>query len=125
MTGVMTTIDRPSQSAGARVASLMPQQRVCEAVASRRLVGIWYDQGGWRLVEAFVHGWTAEGFELLGAFQCDGNSESGCPTGWKTFFVDRIVAVEVLHDVRLIGAPTTDYSPPTGLARVHCQAGLG
>ena len=117
----MATIDRPGY---ARAACPMPHPLVCEAIASRCLVTIWYGQG-WRVVEPFVHGWTAEGFQ--GSSACTNTPATATrdsPQGWKSFYTDRIQVIEVLHDVRLICARTgTRHFPPSGLVTVCCHAG--
>jgi len=53
---------------------------------------IWYG-GGARLIEPHAYGLSKKGKELLKAFQVSGHSNSGHPTGWKTFRVDRITAL--------------------------------
>lgn len=53
---------------------------------------IWYG-GGPRLIEPHAYGLSKKGRELLKAYQVSGYSNSGHPTGWKTFRVDKITAI--------------------------------
>jgi hypothetical protein len=66
------------------------------AVGTTKLT-IWY-AGGARLIEPHAYGLSKKGKELLKAFQLSGHSNSGHPTGWKTFRVDRITAILPAED---------------------------
>jgi hypothetical protein len=64
---------------------------IAAAVGATKLT-IWYG-GGPRLIEPHAYGLSKKGKELLKAYQVSGHSNSGHPTGWKTFRVDRITAI--------------------------------
>lgn len=64
---------------------------IAAAVGATKLT-IWYG-GGPRLIEPHAYGLSKKGKELLKAWQVSGHSNSGHPTGWKTFRVDRITAI--------------------------------
>ena len=83
---------------------------ICRAIATGRLMAIDYG-GGMRVLEPAVHGFSADGTELLTAYQRDGASGSGCPSGWRTFTVNRMEVVEVL-DIPLMSARLSNYHRP-------------
>ena len=94
---------------------------VCQAIQSRHLIALRYGDG-WRLVEPGVHGHTADGREMLSAYQHRGASASNHSTGWKLFRVAVIDTLEVLDVALLAPRRGVVHSPPTGLIVVHCTA---
>jgi len=68
------------------------------AIGTRTRLTIWYG-GGARLIEPHAYGASKKGKELLKAWQVSGHSNSGRPTGWKTFRVDRITAILPSHEI--------------------------
>jgi hypothetical protein len=95
-----------------------PRSLYCQAIRSGRLVCINYN--GWRVIEPLIHGFNAKGEGQLFAFQHYGTTSSGRATGFKTFTIDSISAVEVL-DVPLLSALRDERCwPPRGM-KVHCS----
>lgn len=94
---------------------------ICSAIASGTPVVIWYGKG-LRIVSLEFHGHTDSGVELVHAFQHDGASESGHPSGLKTFVVAKIQRIE-LWDAPQIRRERMGLAPANGITRLHCKAG--
>ncbi len=69
-------------------------ERLCAAIEARHVLYFCYKDGELRVIEPHCYWETAFGALLLRAWQRSGFSESGEPTGWKTFRVDRLLAFE-------------------------------
>jgi predicted DNA-binding transcriptional regulator YafY len=92
---------------------------VCEAITNRRLLRIDYGAGE-RLIEPHAHGLSKDGNPLLRAYQVSGASDSGEPTNWKLFRMDRVNSVQAT-DQHFAG-PRPDYNPnDPAMMRVHCR----
>lgn len=93
---------------------------VCKAVREKRLLSIEY-HGGERLVEPYLHGFAADGREILVAFQRGGASSSGAESGWKAFIVADLVIMETI-DVPFVRArPDYHAGYSKNITEVHCQ----
>lgn len=67
---------------------------ICNAIRSRCTISFYYN-GGFRTAEPFCYGVSKNGHELLRAYQLEGHSESGNPSGWKLFRVAKIQQLEI------------------------------
>lgn len=93
---------------------------ICNAIRRHRLVDVTY-LGGSRLVEPHAHGFSAQGREMLVAFQRAGHSASGRVEGWKAFDVDELRDLTVLHTpfvANMTGYRAGGHSK--NLSEVHC-----
>ncbi len=70
---------------------------ICSAIDTKRTLQVYYN-GGHRTVEPFCYGVTKNGIELLRAYQVRGHSESGNPSGWKLFRVEKMVDLKVTDE---------------------------
>ncbi|MEQ8822749.1 MAG: WYL domain-containing protein [Filomicrobium sp.] len=84
------TID---QLVGTKALPKSDYEEMAEAMEDKTLLKIDYPPGE-RIVEPYALGRTSQGNEVLRAYQRSGASESGEPTNWKLFRVDRIDDVE-------------------------------
>lgn len=92
---------------------------ICDAIRRRELLRITTAEG-LRVIEPYIHGFGADGSELLFGYQVDGPSKSGVPTGWKTLRFSALEDVERLHVVPL--RAQEDYAGRArGFRSVHCQ----
>jgi hypothetical protein len=92
---------------------------ICEAIAGRRLMEIWY-RGGSRIIEPYCHGTSKAGNEVLRAFQIQGHSNSGQPTAWKLFEVREIQSLQIFDQRFETNRPL--YNPnDRDMIRIHCR----
>lgn len=66
-----------------------------------------YD-GGERVVQPHAHWLTAEGIEVVTAYQVAGQSIGGQVEGWKTFHVERM---DGLTETGIVFTPHDGYDP--------------
>ena len=69
---------------------------ICEAIKERKLIEFFYENGV-RIVEPFACGYGRRENLLLRAFQVEGYSKSGNPSGWKLFIVEKISQFRILE----------------------------
>ena len=69
-------------------------ERLIDAIQNQQVLYFCYKDGQLRIIEPHCYWRTSFGALLLRAYQRSGYSESGAPTGWKTFRVDRLLAFE-------------------------------
>jgi len=81
---------------------------ICEAIREKRLIEFFYENGV-RIVEPFACGYGKKGNLLLRAFQVEGYSKSGNPSGWKLFRVDKISQLRILEET--FNAYREGYNP--------------
>lgn len=74
---------------------------IVQAIREQRILSINYPPGP-RTVEPHAHGASADGNDLLRAFQTDGASESGEHVNWKLFRTDRMEGMTI-QDERFDG----------------------
>jgi hypothetical protein len=75
---------------------------------------------GNRVIEPYIHGFGAQGEELLFGYQVDGPSRSGVSVGWKTLRLSSIEELQLLTVVPL--RPQEEYvGRARGFRSVHCQ----
>jgi len=111
---------RRETTAGQPAAEATRRATLCEAIASRSLVTLVYD-GGRRTVEPYIYGLNTRGHEVLSAYQVAGESASGEAGGWKSFRLDRVMAVETTGVTFARNRP--DYHPgDPRFAAIHCRA---
>lgn len=107
----------PSEPAPVSTAAA-PQVRMDEyiaaAIANRRLLMIAYDNGveGPRLVEPHFLGVTTTGHWALSGWFREGASKSGQGEGWRTYFLEKITAMEMVNQVFAGARP--GYDPEGG-----------
>ncbi|HET8580233.1 MAG TPA: WYL domain-containing protein [Nitrospiraceae bacterium] len=71
------------------------QQRVLLAIQERRLVTLDYDAKGERIVEPYALCESSLGELLVVGYQRSGYSESGRPSGWRTFQLKRLTGLSL------------------------------
>jgi predicted DNA-binding transcriptional regulator YafY len=62
---------------------------ITDAVRDKRVLALNYEPGA-RLIEPHAYGRSAEGHDLLRAYQTSGASAKGEPENWKLFRLDRV-----------------------------------
>lgn len=68
---------------------------ITDAIRRKAVLQIVYSPGV-RLVEPHAYGWSADGNELLRAYQTEGASASGEHEWWKLFRIDRAESIELV-----------------------------
>jgi hypothetical protein len=94
---------------------------ICGAIRGRRLIRFAYG-GGDRLVEPHCHGTSADGQEMLLAYQTEGYSTSGAPEGWKMFAVAKMGPVADAGE--RFDAARPRFDPTRALTNVHCSVSV-
>lgn len=76
----------------------MKNSSIIEAINNKQKLEIYYD-GGVRIVEPYCYGNGTSGNDLLRAFQTNGYSKSGEPTGWKLMITNEMKNIEILDEI--------------------------
>ena len=91
---------------------------ICEAIKKRMVIRFYYD-GGIRIVEPHCHGLSADGTEVLRAYQIGGHSKSGHPVGWKLIELSRISGLQ--HEDTTFTNNRPGYNPgDQSMSSIHC-----
>ena len=94
-------------------------QSICDAIASKAILSIFYD-GGTRVIEPHCYGVSTAGNEVLRCYQISGHSNSGKNSGWKLLRTDQISAMANTGDIFI--EPRPHYNPnDKHMTRIYCS----
>lgn len=92
-------------------------EAICSAIAGRNCLLLYCD-GGYRVVEPHCCGISADGRNILLAFQIEGFSRSGATQAWKLFVVTEIQELQKL-DATFPG-PRPGFNPEDSVIAQVC-----
>ena len=99
--------------------STLVRQRVCAAIAARRLLMFAYG-GVVRVVEPHLCGQTTAAHDALSAWMRPGWSRTDPEGGWRMFRLDGMDDVQALPET--FPAPRADFNPEDPhFVEVHCS----
>lgn len=93
---------------------------ICEAIRCGCPLLLRYGSD-WRIFQPEVHGYSENGTELVSGYQHDGESQSGFPSGPKTFDVSKIERAELWKVPQIVDRRSAGRDPSNGIAITHCR----
>lgn len=104
----------PVSTPSAAAPQVRMDEYIAAAITNRRMLMIAYDNGaeGPRLVEPHLLGVTTTGHWALSGWFREGASKSGQGEGWRTYFLEKITAMEMVPQG--FDGPRPGYDPEGG-----------
>jgi len=92
--------------------------QICRAIREREILRFYY-HGGVRKAEPFCYGCSTRGNDVLSAYQVEGYSASGSPSGWKLYKVAEMRQIRMTGE-KFSGTRAGYNADNTGMVRTYC-----